>query len=276
MPQVRSKQLVRRGSAGPFLGHRVHGSCADWAAEVVQASDDYGLDRGVAIETSRTLALCHVLADIRNPPPRSSRIRAHPDNYCRAHEFIRNCDLVPEAHEDVRMLIPDADVANLAVDVLGQCAPDMAYREAIGRNQLRRLILQDIFGHSGSQKGALGTAPFSRRHSHWPQRPHKWKNDELEQFWDVHVADRFCFFDCDVAPLDAMASLLLIAAGFEASHENWKAVLRRLTSLQRQCTAWIAASELDHCGPELRRSGGLRAWVGSLVLLPGETPDYNR
>jgi len=92
---------------------------------------------------------------------------------------------------------------------------------------------------------------------------HTWRNDELRQFWEARCATKY---DADV-PIDALAVLLLRATGVEASLGNREIVMRRLTGIERKdkVRALISAAELDRCGTEVRRCGGLRAWVNALI-----------
>eukprot|EP00927_Polykrikos_kofoidii_P047518 TRINITY_DN41711_c0_g1_i1.p1 TRINITY_DN41711_c0_g1~~TRINITY_DN41711_c0_g1_i1.p1 ORF type:complete len:721 (+),score=119.25 TRINITY_DN41711_c0_g1_i1:96-2165(+) len=99
-----------------------------------------------------------------------------------------------------------------------------------------------------------------------PGRPqHSWRNEELRQFWEARCTPRYG----DRVPVDALAMLLLRATSLEVSLANREAVMRHLTAIPgRKETGVVALTELDRCGPEVRRSGGLRAWV-NVLLLPG-------
>lgn len=96
---------------------------------------------------------------------------------------------------------------------------------------------------------------------------HGWRNDELRQFWEARCATKY---DAAV-PIDALAVLLLRATGVEASLNNREAVMRRLTAIkhQDQARALISAPELDSCASEVRRCGGLRAWVHAVLCEGG-------
>lgn len=113
----------------------------------------------------------------------------------------------------------------------------------------------------------LGAPEPKRKLAPAPPRPsHGWRNDELRQFWEARCATKF---DAAV-PIDALAVLLLRAAGLEASLGNREAVMRRLTAIECKDASCglVSASALDSCCSEVRRCGGLRAWVHAL-LLPG-------
>jgi len=102
---------------------------------------------------------------------------------------------------------------------------------------------------------------------HLPERQsHKWRNDELRQFWAAKCAPRYE----DTVPLDALGLLLLRAATAETSLPHREAVMRRLSSIsERKDRAGVNAAELDGaCAQEIRRTGGLKAWINALVL-PG-------
>jgi len=98
-----------------------------------------------------------------------------------------------------------------------------------------------------------------------PERPsHMWRSDELRKFWEAKCETRYD----GPAPIDALAVLLLRAAGAETTLQHTEAVMRRLTDLERRDSGRVTAPELDRCASEVRRCGGLRAWVHAM-LLPG-------
>lgn len=98
------------------------------------------------------------------------------------------------------------------------------------------------------------------------RKEHVWKNEEIRQFWIARCARRHG----DSVPLDVLATLLLRAAGVDAMLVSREVVMSRLAAVQRsdEATRMMTAAELDGLGPEVRRTGGLRAWVHAL-LLPG-------
>jgi len=104
-------------------------------------------------------------------------------------------------------------------------------------------------------------APAPVKHSH------HWRNDQLRQFWHASCSTKY--LDGSV-PIDALTILLLQAAGAELSLPNREAVMRRLHKLTLQKSGYVSAAELDTFGPEMRRCGGLRAWVHAVSLSGGE------
>eukprot|EP00929_Paragymnodinium_shiwhaense_P008855 TRINITY_DN112828_c0_g1_i1.p1 TRINITY_DN112828_c0_g1~~TRINITY_DN112828_c0_g1_i1.p1 ORF type:complete len:641 (-),score=140.69 TRINITY_DN112828_c0_g1_i1:54-1976(-) len=117
-------------------------------------------------------------------------------------------------------------------------------------------------GIAAEQAARLSLAPP-------PDRPrHQWRNDELRQFWEARCAPKWE----GGVPVDALSLLLLRAASVDCSLSSQEAVMRRLSNIEaRKEPNGIEASELDRCGPEVRRAGGLKAWVNAL-LVPGGLP----
>lgn len=131
--------------------------------------------------------------------------------------------------------------------------------EAFARHQLEfsRALAAELLGAPGPKR-KLAPAPA--------QFCHAWRNDELRQFWEARCATNF-----DTAvPVDSLAVLLLRAAGLEASLSSREAVMQRLADIDRKDSTrgLLSAPELDRCASEVRRCGGLRAWVHAL-LSPG-------
>eukprot|EP00933_Yihiella_yeosuensis_P068797 TRINITY_DN7478_c0_g5_i1.p1 TRINITY_DN7478_c0_g5~~TRINITY_DN7478_c0_g5_i1.p1 ORF type:complete len:615 (-),score=130.09 TRINITY_DN7478_c0_g5_i1:110-1954(-) len=101
-----------------------------------------------------------------------------------------------------------------------------------------------------------------------PARPtHDWRYDQLRKFWDTSCSHRSVD---GTIPVDALAVLLIQAAGAEASIGNREAVMRRLHKLSSQNARSMSQAELDLCAPEMRRCGGLRAWVHCVMTQGGE------
>lgn len=99
-----------------------------------------------------------------------------------------------------------------------------------------------------------------------PERPvYQWRNDELRQFWDKRCAPKFD----ESVPVDTLAALLLRAAGVEMGHEYRQAVMKRLFSVQAKQQGRVAGPELDRFSPEVRRCGGLKAWVTAVLTSDG-------
>jgi len=99
-----------------------------------------------------------------------------------------------------------------------------------------------------------------------PERlQHRWKNEEMRQLWEVRCAP---VWEAAV-PIDGLALLLLRAAALEATLPHREAVMRRLSNLELKDVGFVAAQELDSCSAEVRRCGGLRAWVNAVVLSGG-------
>eukprot|EP00928_Gymnodinium_smaydae_P055082 TRINITY_DN38705_c0_g1_i1.p1 TRINITY_DN38705_c0_g1~~TRINITY_DN38705_c0_g1_i1.p1 ORF type:complete len:645 (+),score=142.97 TRINITY_DN38705_c0_g1_i1:44-1978(+) len=100
-----------------------------------------------------------------------------------------------------------------------------------------------------------------------PAKPsHTWRNDELRQFWTENCAPIYE----DGVPVEDLALMLLQAAEAEETPRSREAVMARLVNSEnkRKDNASVTAAELDRLGPDIRRFGGLRAWVRAL-LLPG-------
>eukprot|EP00427_Karlodinium_veneficum_P059469 CAMPEP_0169384918 /NCGR_PEP_ID=MMETSP1017-20121227/43752_1 /TAXON_ID=342587 /ORGANISM="Karlodinium micrum, Strain CCMP2283" /LENGTH=625 /DNA_ID=CAMNT_0009485645 /DNA_START=9 /DNA_END=1886 /DNA_ORIENTATION=+ len=98
------------------------------------------------------------------------------------------------------------------------------------------------------------------------RRDHKWRNDELRQFWEARCAPKYD----EAVPIDALAIFLLRGTSMEASLSNREVLMRRLAAIERKdpSQAVLSATEFDSCAAEVRRCGGLRAWVHALFL-PG-------
>jgi len=90
-----------------------------------------------------------------------------------------------------------------------------------------------------------------------PAKPvHCWRYEQLRQFWETS-----CSQYSGKVPVDVLAILLLQAAGAELSLVNREALMRRLHACAHRSQGEVFADELDACTPEVRRSGGLKAWV---------------
>lgn len=101
------------------------------------------------------------------------------------------------------------------------------------------------------------------------ERPtHAWKNVELRQFWEARCIPKYD----DAVPVDTLAVLLLRATSVETSLPNREAVMKRLMNLEQTQPGHLVAAEFDRCCSEVRRCGGLRAWVNALTL-PGGVSD---
>lgn len=91
-----------------------------------------------------------------------------------------------------------------------------------------------------------------------PERPvHTWRNEEFRQFWEAKCAPKYD----GAVPIDVLATYLLRHTGFDATMQQREAVMRRLGKLDRKEKLLVAEAELDRLGAEVRRVGGLRAWV---------------
>jgi ankyrin repeat protein len=99
-----------------------------------------------------------------------------------------------------------------------------------------------------------------------PERPvYHWRNEELRQFWEKRCAPKFD----DGVPIDSLAAILLRAAGIEMGHDYRQAVMKRLFSVQVKQQGRVAGPELDSLSPEVRRCGGLKAWVTAVLTSDG-------
>jgi ankyrin repeat protein len=114
----------------------------------------------------------------------------------------------------------------------------------------------------------LGQPEAKRSLAPAPQRQrHNWRNDELRQFWEARCAPKYD----DAVPVDALAIFLLRATTVEPSLSNREALMRRLAAIERKMpsSAVLVASEFDQCASEIRRCGGLRAWVNAVISPSG-------
>eukprot|EP00930_Biecheleria_cincta_P006763 TRINITY_DN107829_c0_g1_i1.p1 TRINITY_DN107829_c0_g1~~TRINITY_DN107829_c0_g1_i1.p1 ORF type:complete len:620 (+),score=120.71 TRINITY_DN107829_c0_g1_i1:27-1886(+) len=113
-------------------------------------------------------------------------------------------------------------------------------------------------------------APYPRTLAPPPaKRCHIWRYEQLKHFWDASCSNRYLD---DIVPIDALAVLLLQAAAAELSLANREAIMRRLHKLPAHGTASLSPPELDACGPEMRRCGGLKAWIHAVIHSGGEDP----
>ncbi|CAK0905562.1 unnamed protein product, partial [Prorocentrum cordatum] len=85
------------------------------------------------------------------------------------------------------------------------------------------------------------------------------------QFWEARCAPKYD----GAVPADVLSTLLLRHASAEVSMDSREAIMRRLARLERAEKLLVAAAELDRCGAEVRRAGGLRAWVASVQMEGG-------
>lgn len=123
--------------------------------------------------------------------------------------------------------------------------------------QLSQTLAAELLGQ---QEAVRPLAPAPQR------QDHRWRNDELRQFWEARCAPKYD----DAVPIDALAVFLLRGTGLEATLTNREVLMRRLVALDRKdrSQAVLSAPEFDQCASEVRRCGGLRAWVHALFL-PG-------
>ena len=97
-----------------------------------------------------------------------------------------------------------------------------------------------------------------------PAKPeHHWRYDQLRQFWLSSCSHKYLD---GAVPIDELAILLLQAAGADVSLAHREAIMRRLHCSSCRFGGKICADELDACASEIRRSGGLKAWVHTLAL----------
>lgn len=96
-----------------------------------------------------------------------------------------------------------------------------------------------------------------------PKPEHHWRYDQLRQFWSSSCSHKFLD---GAVPIDELAILLLQAAGAEVSLAYREALMRRLHGASLRFPGKVCADELDCCSAEIRRNGGLKAWVHAVVL----------
>lgn len=173
---------------------------------------------------------------------------------------------------DAAVVLPLTDLMRGLVEVLSAAVLDRAERyrpldaprvaaahQAFDALQGRLTLgLRGLLGQS-EPRPARALAPL-------PPRPeHRWRNEELRQFWEARCAPKYD----GAVPADVLSTLLLRHAGAEVTMDHREAVMRRLARLERAEKLLVAAAELDRCGAEVRRAGGLRAWVASAPLEGG-------
>mmetsp|Transcript_95339 Transcript_95339/g.308892 ORF Transcript_95339/g.308892 Transcript_95339/m.308892 type:complete len:621 (-) Transcript_95339:93-1955(-) len=104
-----------------------------------------------------------------------------------------------------------------------------------------------------------------------PQRApavHQWRNTEIKQFWESKCRSKYGYS----VPVDVLAVLLLRGAGLEVELGHREAIMKRLSALSSQNPGHATEKELDGISPEVRRCGGIRAWVGAVLLGIGSVP----
>ena len=132
--------------------------------------------------------------------------------------------------------------------------------------------------HFAELQAAVGKAAASEALCSWelrrklaplpPKPEHRWRYDQLKHFWESSCAQKY---DGGV-PIDELTILLLQAAGAEVSLSNRETLMRRIHSDSSRFVGKLCADELDAFSAEIRRSGGLRAWVHAVVL--GDVQPY--
>jgi len=96
-----------------------------------------------------------------------------------------------------------------------------------------------------------------------PKPEHRWRYDQLRHFWSSSCSHKYLD---GAVPIDEMAILLLQAAGADVSLAHREAIMRRLHCTSHRFEGKICADELDACATEIRRSGGLKAWVHAVAV----------
>ncbi|CAK8994577.1 unnamed protein product [Durusdinium trenchii] len=114
---------------------------------------------------------------------------------------------------------------------------------------------------------AVASSPASweiqRKLANLPERPeHCWRYDQLRHFWNSSCSEKYG----DAVPIDELAILLLQAAGADVSLANREALMRRMHTDSRRISGKVCADELDAFSAEIRRSGGLKAWVHGVAF----------
>jgi hypothetical protein len=126
------------------------------------------------------------------------------------------------------------------------------------QSQFSQTLAAELLGQREAKR-SLAPAP--------QKQDHKWRNDELRQFWEARCSPKYD----DAVPIDALAVFLLRGTGMEASLTNREVLMRRLVAIERKdrSQAVLSAPEFDQCASEVRRCGGLRAWVHALFSAGG-------
>lgn len=192
------------------------------------------------------------------------------------------CGLAMRGTSDASIILPYTraltDMAEVFSDAIiarsEQLRPFDAAR--IAASHQRFADLQADAAKSARRRGLSGdevdiaAAPYPRTLAAPPaKRCHVWRYEQLKQFWDASCSNRYLD---DIVPIDVLAVLLLQAAAAELSLVNREAIMRRLHKLAAQSTASLSPPELDACGPEMRRCGGLKAWIHAVIQSGGEDP----
>mmetsp|Transcript_13739 Transcript_13739/g.16494 ORF Transcript_13739/g.16494 Transcript_13739/m.16494 type:complete len:328 (+) Transcript_13739:35-1018(+) len=113
-------------------------------------------------------------------------------------------------------------------------------------------------------------ANVSRTLAPLPPKPeHHWRYDQLRYFWCASCSHKYLD---GAVPIDELAILLLQAAGADTSLVHREALMRRLHSASFRFAGKLCADELDSCAAEIRRSGGLKAWVHTVARGGESTP----
>jgi hypothetical protein len=171
---VRAKQIARRGVPGPSrsLGHRdacTSGgvSWADDAALALSAADRF---RFCQVRTglpchapptldgaspARVLALCHLLADLRNPP--GLHCPPHTTSPILSHECMDEDEDSPQLTTPVIAARFGDELAMLVEEIVADYASKrfkfVFGRDTLSREELHRLIIREILREPGVEGG---------------------------------------------------------------------------------------------------------------------------